>query len=177
MLSIFRGGGVSQVVVGGIAFSIILVFALEFRAGRNGPTASLKKECAIEIKGACIDPKEYYASFGLVTRGLDPRGARQLGLHKKVVDGLVERELLVTEAERLGIRASEADVEAELLNGRAHVSIPAQDVEKLSYQLALCRRSEEGQGCEPGADTMIRMLRVKRTAEDAFDYAVYEREV
>jgi peptidyl-prolyl cis-trans isomerase D len=178
MLSIFRGGGVAQVIVGGIAFSIILVFALEFRAGRNGPTASLKKECAIEIKGACIDPKEYYASFGLVApRGLDPRGARQLGLHKKVVDGLVERELLVTEAERLGISASEADVEAELLNGRAHVSVPAQDAEKLSYQLGLCRRSEEAQGCEAGADTMVRELHVRRTADEPFDYAVYEREV
>src|SRR5882724_8040983 len=178
MLSIFRGGGVAQVVVGGIAFSIILVFALEFRAGRNGPTASLKKECAIEIRGACIDPKEYYASFGLVApRGLDPRGARQLGLHKKVVDGLVERELLVAEAVRLGISASESDVEAELLNGRAHVSLPAQDAEKLSYQLALCRRSEETQGCEAGTDTMVRELHVKRTADEAFDYAVYEREV
>jgi peptidyl-prolyl cis-trans isomerase D len=178
MLSIFRGGGVAQVVVGGIAFSIILVFALEFRAGRNGPTASLKKECAIEIKGACIDPKEYYASFGLVApRGLDPRGARQLGLHKKVVDGLVERELLVAEAERLGVSASEADVEAELLNGRAHVSLPAEDAEKLSYQLGLCRRSEEAQGCEAGTDTMVRELHVKRTADEPFDYAVYEREV
>ena len=165
-------------VVGGIAFSIILVFALEFRAGRNGPTASLKKECAIEIKGACIDPKEYYASFGLVApRGLDPRGARQLGLHKKVVDGLVERELLVAEAERLGVSASEADVEAELLNGRAHVSLPAEDAEKLSYQLGLCRRSEEAQGCEAGTDTMVRELHVKRTADEPFDYAVYEREV
>ena len=144
-------------IVGGIAFSIILVFALEFRAGRNGPTASLKKECAIEIRGACIDPKEYYASFGLVApRGLDPRGARQLGLHKKVVDGLVERELLVAEAVRLGISASESDVEAELLNGRAHVSVPAQDADKLSYQLGLCRRSEEAQGCEAGTDTMVR---------------------
>ena len=162
-------------VVGGIAFSIILVFALEFRAGRNGPTASLKKECAIEIKGACLDPKEYYAAFGLVTRGIDPRGVRQLGLHKKVVDGLVERELLVAEAQRLGVSASEADVEAELFNGRAHVSLPAQDAEKLSYQLAMCRRSEEG--CEAGTDTMVRELRVKRTAEESFDYAVYEREV
>jgi len=163
------------VVVGGIAFSIILVFALEFRAGRNGPTASLKKECAIEIKGACLDPKEYYAAFGLVARGIDPRGVRQLGLHKKVVDGLVERELLVAEAERLGVSASEADVEAELFNGRAHVSLPAQDAEKLSYQLGMCRRSEEG--CEAGTDTMVRELRVKRTAEESFDYAVYEREV
>lgn len=178
MLSIFRGGGVSQVLVGGIAFSIILVFALEFRAGRNGPTASLKKECAVEIKGECIDPKEYYASFGLVMpRGVDPRAAKQLGLHKKVLDGLVERELLYAEAKRLGISASEAEVEAELFNGRAHVSLPAADAQSLSYQLGLCRRSEEGRGCEPGADTGVRELHVKRTADEPFDYAVYEREV
>src|SRR3954464_259175 len=152
MLSIFRGGGFSQGLVGGIAFSIILVFALEFRAGRNGPTASLKKECAVEIKGECIDPKEYYASFGIVVpRTADPRAVRQLGLHKKVLDGLVERELLVAEAKRLGISVSEAEVEAELLNGRAHVSLPAEEIQNLSYQLGLCRRSEDRRGCEPGA--------------------------
>lgn len=178
MLSIFRGGGVSQVLVGGIAFSIILVFALEFRAGRNGPTASLKKECALELKGDCIDPKEYYAAFGLVMpRGADPRAARQLGLHKKVLDGLVERELLVAEAKRLGITASAEDVEAELLNGRSHVSLPAQDADVLSYQLGLCRRAEDGRGCESGTDRMVRELRVKRTPDEPFDYAVYEREV
>jgi len=178
MLSIFRGGGVSQVLVGGIAFSIILVFALEFRAGRNGPTASLKKECALELKGECVDPKEYYAAFGLVMpRGADPRAAKQLGLHKKVLDGLVERELLVSEAQRLGITVSADDVEAELLNGRAHLSLPARDVENLSYQLGLCRRAEDARGCEPGADTLVRELRVKRTADDPFDYAVYEREI
>jgi len=145
MLSIFRGGGVSQVLVGGIAFSIILVFALEFRAGRNGPTASLKKECAVEIKGECIDPKEYYASFGLVMpRGVDPRAAKQLGLHKKVLDGLVERELLYAEAKRLGISASEAEVEAELFNGRAHVSLPAADAQSLSYQLGRVAAAKKG---------------------------------
>ena len=165
-------------IVGGIAFSIILVFALEFRAGRNGPTASLKKECALEIKGTCVDPKEYYASFGLIVpRGVDPKAARQLSLHKKVLDGLVERELLVAEAERLGISVSESEVEEELFNGRAHVSLPAEDSEKLSYQLGLCRRSEDRPGCEPGADTMVRELHVKRTANEPFDYAVYEREV
>jgi peptidyl-prolyl cis-trans isomerase D len=166
------------VIVGGIAFSIILVFALEFRAGRNGPTASLKKECVLEIKGSCVDPKEYYASFGLIVpRGVDPKAARQLALHKKVLDGLVERELLVGEAERLGISVSESEVEEELFNGRAHVSLPAEDSEKLSYQLGLCRRSEERPGCEAGADTMVRELHVKRTANEPFDYAVYEREV
>jgi peptidyl-prolyl cis-trans isomerase D len=178
MLSIFRGGGVSQVIVGGIAFSIILVFALEFRAGKNGPTASLKKECALELRGSCVDPKDYYASFGLVVpRGVDPKAARQLALHKKVLDGLVERELLVAEAERLGISVSETEVEDELFNGRAHVSLPAEDADKLSYQLGLCRRSEDRPGCEAGADTMVRELHVKRTANEPFDYAVYEREV
>ena len=177
MLSIFRGGGFSQVLVGGIAFSIILVFALEFRAGRNGPTASLKKECVLELRGDCVDPKEYYAAFGLVMSNINPRAAKQLGLHKKVLDGLVERELLVAEAKRLGISASESDVEAELFSGRAHVSLPAQDSLGLSAQLGMCRIAEDGRGCEPNGDTMLRYLRVKRTADDPFDYARYEREV
>jgi len=177
MLSIFRGGGFSQVLVGGIAFTIILVFALEFRAGRNGPAASLRKECVLELKGDCVDPKEYYASFGLVMSNINPGASKQLGLHKKVLDGLVERELLVAEAKRLGISASESDVEGELFNGRAHVSVPAQDSLALSAQLGMCRIAEDGRGCEPGGDTMIRYLRVKRTADDPFDYARYEREV
>ena len=177
MLSIFRGGGFSQVLVGGIAFSIILVFALEFRAGRNGPTASLKKECALELRGDCVDPKEYYASYGLVMRNINPGASKQLNLHKKTLDGLVERELLVTEAKRLGISASESDVEAELFNGRAHVSLPAQDALGLSAQLGMCRIGEDGRGCEPGGDTMVRYLRVKRTADDPFDYTLYEREI
>ncbi|HET7545322.1 MAG TPA: peptidylprolyl isomerase [Polyangiaceae bacterium] len=177
MLSIFRGGGFSQVLVGGIAFSIILVFALEFRAGRNGPTASLKKECAFELKGDCIDPKEYYAAYGLLMRQLNPRASKQLSLRKKALDGLIERELLVAEAKRLGISASESDVEAELFNGRAHMSLPAQDSLGLSAQLGLCRIAEDGRGCEPGGDTMVRYLRVKRTADEPFDYALYEREV
>ena len=177
MLSIFRGGGFSQVLVGGIAFSIILVFALEFRAGRNGPTASLKKECALELKGDCVDPKEYYASYGLVMRNINPRASKQLSLRKKALDGLVERELLVAEAKRLGISASETDVERELFNGRAHVSLPAQDSLGLSAQLGMCRIAEDGRGCEPGGDTMVRYLRVKRTADEPFDYALYEREI
>ena len=177
MLSIFRGGGFSQVLVGGIAFSIILVFALEFRAGRNGPTASLKRECALELKGDCVDPKEYFASYGLVMRNINPAASKQLGLRQKALDGLVERELLVSEAKRLGISASDKDAEAELLNGRAHVSLPAKDSLGLSAQLGMCRISEDGRGCEPGGDTMVRYLRVKRTADEPFDYALYEREV
>lgn len=178
MLSIFRGGGFAQVAKVGIAAAIVFAFAIEFRPGRNGVSGSLKLECAVELKGDCIDPKEYYAAFGLVMpRGVDPRAAKSLGLHKKTLDGLVERELLVAEARRVGISVSPDDVEKELVNGRAHVSLPAQDTESLSYQLGLCRRAEDGRGCEAGTDTGVRELRVKRTADEPFDYSVYEREI
>ncbi|MEP7050977.1 MAG: peptidylprolyl isomerase [Pseudomonadota bacterium] len=178
MLSLFRGSGFSQVLVGGIAFSIILVFALEFRAGKNGPTASLKKECVLEIKGSCLDPKEYNAAYGLIAgRFVDPHLSRQIGLRKKVLDGLVERELLVGEAQRLGISVSKDEVESELLAGRAHVSLPAAEADKLSYRLGLCRLAEDRGSCEQGGDTLVRGLRVKRTPEEPFDYALYEREV
>jgi peptidyl-prolyl cis-trans isomerase D len=55
--------------------------------------------------------------------------------------------------------------------------LPAQDSLSLSAQLGMCRIAEDGRGCEPGGDTMLRYLRVKRTADEPFDYARYEREV
>jgi parvulin-like peptidyl-prolyl isomerase len=175
MLSLFRGGGLSQAIVGGIAFSVIIVFALEFRAGRSGPAAKIKKECAVELGSECVDGKDYFAEYYLLTRGLEPRAARALGLRKKALDGIAERELLVADAARLGISISEAKIDDELASGRAHLSIPVEGSAQLSYQLGLCRR--EGRGCEPGAETMVRQLRVRRTPSDPFDYKLYEREV
>lgn len=176
MLSIFRGGtALSQVIKAGIGVSIILAFAVEFRAGRGGQTAALRKECAAEVKGTCIDPKDYYAAYGLVMKNINPKASKQLGLRKKVLDGLIERELLVSEAERLGISVSEDEVENELYSGRAHVSLPSTEGERLVAQLGLCREAEDHPGCE--GDTMVRFLRVKRTADEPFDYAMYEREV
>ena len=92
MLSFFRSGGIGNVVVAGIAFAIIVVFALEFRTGRNGPTAKFSRECAVQYDGYCVDPKEYFAAHGmLVPRGIEPKASKRLALNKKVLDGLVER--------------------------------------------------------------------------------------
>ena len=66
MLSFFRSGGVGNVVVAGVAFAIIVVFALEFRTGRTGPSAKLSRECAVAFAGNCVDPKEYYAAHGIM---------------------------------------------------------------------------------------------------------------
>src|SRR6266700_4527658 len=118
MLSFFRSGGIGNVVVAGIAFSIIVVFALEFRTGRTGPTAKLARDCAVAYDGYCVDPKEYYAAHGmLVPRQVEPKVSKKYGLNKKVLDGLVERELLVVEAKKLGLRVSEDALEADLMAG------------------------------------------------------------
>lgn len=179
MLRFFRGGGISQVLVGGIAFAIIMVFALEFRAGSGSATGKLTTECAVKYAGYCVDPKEYYAAFGLIVpRNVEPKQIREAGLRQKVLDGLIERELLVAEAKRLGLGISEDAVNAELEEGRAHVSLPAEIAPQLSPQLGLCPASYTPQGpmCQPGSDYPVRLLPVKRPNEP-FDYKLYERQV
>jgi len=165
------------VIVAGIAFSIIVVFALEFRAGRNGPTAKLARECAVEYDGYCVDPKDYYAAHGLIVpHGVEPKDSRKYQLNKKVLDGLVERELLVAEAKRLGLRVGEDMLEQDLMAGRARASLPADGLAQYSAMLGLCPLSPSGYGCAPGGDYPVRQIATRRDGEE-FDYKVYERQV
>jgi peptidyl-prolyl cis-trans isomerase D len=176
MLRFFRSGGVAQILVGGIVVAIILVFALEFRAGR-GPTANLEEDCAVEYDGFCVEPKDYQATLALYAPRIEPKQARALQLRKRVLDGLVERELLVAAAKREGLGVSEAALEEDLTAGRAHVSLPAEAALELGATLGLCRLNEYGSACEAGSTVGVRQLRVKRTPDEPFDYAIYEREV
>jgi peptidyl-prolyl cis-trans isomerase D len=178
MLSFFRSGGVGQVAVAGIAFAIIVVFALEFRTGRNGPTAKLARECAVSYEGYCTDAKEYYAAHGMIVpRGIEPKQAKALGLNKKVLDGLVERELLVAEAQKLGLQVGEDALEQDLMAGRVRASLPADVLPDFAFRLGLCRASDAGYGCAPGSDYPVRQLQVHRTEGEPFDYKLYERQV
>lgn len=167
-----------KTTVGVIVGAIILVFVLEFRAGSGNPTNTLTSECAVEFAGNCVDAKDYFAAYGLVVpRGIQPKDSRALQLRKKVLNGLAERELLVVEATRLGFAVSDDVVETELTAGRAQISLPAEETDSLAYRLGLCRLSDNGYGCEPGTPLGVRQLRVTRTAGEAFDYKLYEREI
>jgi peptidyl-prolyl cis-trans isomerase D len=178
MLSFFRSGGVGNVVVAGVAFAIIVVFALEFRTGRTGPTAKLERECAVAFAGSCVDAKEYYAAHGMIVpRGIEPKMSKQLGLNKKVLDGLVERELLVAEANKLGLQVGEDALEEDLMAGRVRASLPADALPDFAFRLGLCPASSAGYGCAPGADYPVRQLQVQRTEGEPFDYKMYERQV
>lgn len=188
MLSFFRGGGVGNVVVAGVAFAIIVVFALEFRTGRTGPSAKLSRECAVSFDGYCADAKEYYAAHGIIVpRGVEPKMSKQLSLNKKVLDGLVERELLVSAATKLGLAVGEDALEADLLAGRVRASLPAETLAggdqgmrgmpALPRLLGLCRPSDAGYQCAPGSDYPVRQLQVSRTEGEPFDYKLYEKQI
>jgi peptidyl-prolyl cis-trans isomerase D len=174
MLNFFRSES-GNYVVGAIVVGIIVVFALEFRTGRGNPTANLNTACAVAYEGGCVDQKDFMAALGLAMRGSDPKAARALGLRKRVLDGLAERELLATEAERLGLGISDEVIDRELTAGRARVSLPAEQSEMLAYRLGLCRRMQYG--CEPGTPVGVRQLQVSRTEGEPFDYQLYEKEI
>jgi parvulin-like peptidyl-prolyl isomerase len=174
MLNVFRSQ-TAYVIVGTV---VILVFVLEFRAGRGSPTAKFKTECAVEYAGSCLDQKDFFAAYGLASpRGLDPKAARQLGLKKLVLEGLAERELLATEAEHLGLAVSDDRVERELTQGHARVPLPAEQAEMLSLRLGLCRPDQSRYRCEPGGPIGVRQLQVSRTEGEPFDYKLYEKEI
>ncbi|HEY6080979.1 MAG TPA: peptidylprolyl isomerase [Polyangiaceae bacterium] len=188
MLSFFRGGGIGNVVVAGIAFAIIVVFALEFRTGNTGTSAKLSRECAVEFGGYCVDAKEFYAAHGVVVpRGVEPKMSKQLSLNKKVLDGLVERELLVAEAHKLGLAVGDDALEADLIAGRVRASLPAETLAggdqgmrgmpDLPRLLGLCRPSGAGYQCAPGTDYPVRQLQVSRTEGEPFDYKLYEKQI
>ncbi len=162
MLSFFRRGGTGQVVIGAVVFAVIVVFVMEFRPGRQG-NSTFSRNCAVKVLDSCLDRKEYFAEFGLtVPREVPPKSIKEMGLRKAVVDGLVERELLLKEADRLGVSVSEEEADKELSEGRARVSLPSAQAGYLTYQLRL-------------SEDWIRLLPVKSSQTKEFDYGIYER--
>src|SRR5262245_23945531 len=106
MLSFFRNGGIGNVVVAGIAFLIIVAFAVEFRTGSGRSSGKLAVACVVAYDGECVDEKDFFAAQLIIVRGIEPKAAKRANLNKKVLDGVVERELLVAEAKKLGLRVN-----------------------------------------------------------------------
>lgn len=173
MLKVLRQGGTGQVLMGAIVFAIIAVFILEFRQTARMQTGSLKRECAVSIAGGCVTPKDYYAEFGLVVpRGLSAKQVKAYGLRQKVLDGIIERELLVDEAHRLGLSIEEEAVKKELRQGRAHVSLPAAGSLRLGYMLDLVSADESGISRD-----MVRELPILNAKTNEVDDDLYTRVV
>jgi peptidyl-prolyl cis-trans isomerase D len=164
MLNFFRRGGTGQILIGAVVFAIIIVFVLEFRPGREG-AARLSQQCAVEVHNECVDRKEFFAAYGLIVpRGFTNKRVRSMSLRKHIQEGLVERELLVREAGRLGVSISDEELDDELSSGRAHISLPIGNAAWLGYSLEL-------------GEDWVRPLSVKSAQTNQFDYKIYERVV
>jgi peptidyl-prolyl cis-trans isomerase D len=171
MLNAFRSRGLTSVVYGVMIIATILVFVLGFNPSAGKKTAPLSEQCAARVRGWCITPKDHNAAFRiLIPRGpqgeLETQKAKQMGLMKVALDGLIERELLVGEAERLGISVTDEEVTDEIYNGFIHVSVPS-DSPGLAASLNIM---------DPTGTTKVyadfRDQKAKR-----FDLKVYERSI
>jgi peptidyl-prolyl cis-trans isomerase D len=166
MSNAFQSQGLKSVVYGLLIVATVVVFVVQFRPGAQGKTGSIKQECAAEIRGTCIEPKDFFAELMLTAPGrmIEAAQVRKLGLRRLVLEGLVERTLLVQDAHRLGLTVAEKDLDDELVAGRAHVSLPVERARPLAYSL---RITEDG----------ARILPVLAPDSKAFDYKVYDRVV
>lgn len=138
MLQALRSQGLKSVVYGSLIVAMVLVFVLGFNPSAGKKHASIDEQCAARVRGRCITPKDHLAAY----RILIPRGeggelltgkAKQMGLLRIALDGLVERELLVGDADRLGIAVTEDEITDAIYNGFIHVSIPSDRPSLASY--------------------------------------------
>jgi peptidyl-prolyl cis-trans isomerase D len=138
MLDLLRKRGVANVVYGLVIVATVIVFVVQFGPAAGKKKASISQSCAATVKGWCIDPKDFIASYRLlIPRDEEgPRRAAQMGLRKIALDGLIERELLVSEAERLGLTVTKDELTDSIYNGFIHVSVPS-DNTHLGNQLGL----------------------------------------
>jgi peptidyl-prolyl cis-trans isomerase D len=156
--------GVMSIVYGAIVFAILMVFVIQFRPKGGEQTGSLKRQCAANIRDRCIDPKEFFAALGLIApRGMDDQRMKAMGIRRQVIEGLVERTLLVQDAARLGVTVTEREVKYELVRGRFHVSLPVKRAD-LRFYLGL-------------SDEMVRLMPVTNPQTKKFDDKIFQRTI
>jgi peptidyl-prolyl cis-trans isomerase D len=127
MLDLFRQRGLSNVIYGAVIVATILAFVITFRPNAQQRTASLSETCVAKVRGRCITPKDFQASYRVLLPQGGQSAARRMNLKRVAIDGLIERELLGDDAKRLGIGVTDAEVTDQLYAGYVRVSVPAAD--------------------------------------------------
>lgn len=128
MLDFFRQKGLTSVIYGVIIVGMILVFVLGFNPSAGKKLGSVSEACAARVRGSCIEPKAHRASYRVIfSRGTG--GMKQATASKIVLEGLIERELLVTEAQRLGLTVSEDEITDSIFKGFILLSMPSDNAQ------------------------------------------------
>lgn len=110
--------------------SLATVFGVSFGPGSRGcDTAALRVNHIARVYGNTIGE----ADFQSIARVMNLSQARNPSvLRQAIVDGLIERELLVREAERLGFRVTDDELNREIRDGYFYVSLGSRELEQLS---------------------------------------------
>jgi len=128
MLDFFRQKGLTSIIYGVIIVGMILVFVLGFNPSAGKKLGTVSEACAARVHGSCIEPKAHRAAYRLVfSRGTGQM--KQATASRIVLEGLIERELLVTEAQRLGLTVSEDEITDSIFHGYVLVSLPSDQVQ------------------------------------------------
>lgn len=150
--------------------AIAVVFIVQFQPA-TGPKKDSGPVCAAEVRGSCINTNSFWASYYLLTyRGADATRLRNMGFRRQTIDGLIETWLLNQDAKRLGITVSEDEVSAEIVAGRAHVSLPADKARATGYSLGLIDPRR------PMSD-LVSPLAVKDKKTKKFDAKTAEKDI
>ncbi len=169
MLRLFRQGGVMKAFMGIVVVLIIAAFAFTSVGTGGGLTAT--NQCVVEVEGSCVPPKDYNMLLRLVApAGATDKELRKLGFTDFAINALIERELLLREARRLGVSVSEEQLDDELAMGRVHYSWPVE----APVPSAVARGYPFP---TTGATPTVTYIRVRNSKSDAFDYDIYRRQV
>jgi peptidyl-prolyl cis-trans isomerase D len=124
MLNFFRQKGLTSIIYGVIIVGMIAVFVLGFNPSAGQKLGTISEACAARVHGSCIEPKAHRAAYRLVfSRGTGQMS--QAAASRIVLEGLIERELLVTEAQRLGLAVSEDEITDSIFKGFVLLSLPS----------------------------------------------------
>jgi peptidyl-prolyl cis-trans isomerase D len=165
MLDLFRQKGLTSAVYGAVIVATVLVFVVGFNPTAGKKLGTISEACVARVRGTCIEPKAHRAA----TRLAFPRGTpgmKPVTASRFVLEGLVERELLITEADRLGLTVAEDEITDSIFNGNIYVSLPV-DNPQMQRQA----------GLENGHTTADRLVPngFKNKDSKIFDVKIYER--
>lgn len=167
MLNLFRQGGFMKAFLGGIVLLIMAAFAFDYRQSSSG----FKKECVVTVDDACVEPKDLHLLSRLVgVPGMTNKALQKTGFTQHALNALVERELLLVEARRLGVGVSEDDIDAELALGRVHFSWPVDaPVPQALFQGMPFPKA--------GAQETLTYIPVRNSKTNEFDFKLYKRQL
>src|SRR5262252_5670920 len=165
MLDFFRQKGLTSAIYGVLIVGMILVFVLGFNPSAGKKLGPISDACAAKVHGNCIEPKAHRAAYRLVFARGTP-GMKQSAASRFVLEGLIERELLVGEADRLGLTVSEDEITDSIFHGNIHVSLPAENPQ-VGRQIGFADGMAPVDRLVPGG------FKNKETKQ--FDMKIYER--